>query len=83
MVHCQDLTFDCSYLHVRVYQDDNVSYEKLGRPAQLNCLCDGDAKWVIWGLEGDDLLPQEILPLEPVASFGGGEKMTSDTGDIL
>ena len=44
MVHCQNLTFDCCYLHIRAYQDDKVSYDKLGRPAQLNCLCDGDAK---------------------------------------
>ena len=83
MVHCQDLTFDCSYLHVRAHQDDNVSYDKLVWPAQLNCLCDRDAKGVIWGLEGEELPPQEVLPLESVAVFIGGEKMTSDTGDIL
>ena len=49
----------------------------------MNCLCDGDAKEVIWGLEGEELPLQEVFPLEPIAIFIGGEKMTSDTGDTL
>ena len=49
----------------------------------MNCLCGGDAKEVIWGLEGEKLPPQEVFPLKSVAVFIGGGKMTSDTGDIL
>jgi hypothetical protein len=41
------------------------------------------AKRVIWGLDGDELPPQEIFPLEPIAVFVGDEKMTSDTGTSL
>ena len=83
MVHCRKLSFNCSYLHVRAHQDDHAAYNTLCRPAQLNCLCDGDAKEVIWGLEGDELPPQEIFPLEPIAVFIGTEKMTFDTGETL
>ena len=74
MIHCSDLTFDCTYLHVRAHQDDRIAYDKCGRPAQLNCLCDGDTKGVIWGLEGEELPPQGGFPLKPVAVFIGGEK---------
>ena len=38
---------------------------------------------MIWGLEGEELPPQGVFPLEPVAVFIGGEKMTSDTGECL
>ena len=41
---------------------------------------DGIAKLVIWGMEGHQLPPQEVFPLEPVSIFVGTEKMTSDTG---
>ena len=38
---------------------------------------------MIWGLEGEKLPPQEMFPPEPVAAFIGGEKIASDTGEIL
>jgi hypothetical protein len=76
MVNCSELTFALNYLHVRAHQDDEVEYHKLSRPSQLNCLVDLYAKEVIWGLDGDELPPQEVFPLEPVAVFVGQEKMT-------
>jgi hypothetical protein len=41
------------------------------------------AKEVIWDLDGEDLPPQGVFPLEPVAIFVGQEKMTSDTAESL
>ena len=83
MINCSDLTFGFDYSHVRAHQDDDIAYHLLSRPAQLNCIADIHAKRVIWGLDGDELPPQEVFPLESVAVFVGAEKMTSDTGDSL
>jgi hypothetical protein len=83
MVNCSKLTFGLTYSHVRAYQDDEVAYNLLSHPAQLNCLVDHEAKEVVWGLAGEELPPQEVFPLEPVAVFVGEEKMTSDTSDAL
>jgi len=78
MVNCSELTFALNYSHVRAHQDDDVAYHLLSRPLQLNCLVDLEAKEVIWGLAGEELPPQEVFPLEPVAVFVGEEKLTSD-----
>ena len=83
MINCTDLTFDLHYSHVRAHQDDSTLYALLSRPAQLNCNMDINAKRVIWGLDGDELPPQEVFPLEAVSVFVGQEKMTSDTSDSL
>ena len=83
MINCNDLTFDLHYSHVRAHQDDSTLYALLSRPAQLNCNMDIKAKRVIWGLDGDELPPQEVFPLEAVSVFVGQEKMTSDTSDSL
>ena len=83
MVHCSDLTFGLEYRHVRAHQDDLMDYNLLSRPSQLNCVADIHAKREIWSLVGEELPPQEMFPLEPVAVFVGQEKMTSDTGDSL
>jgi hypothetical protein len=83
MVNCQDLSFTCAYSHVLAHQDDELAYHLLSRPSQLNCVMDAHAKNVIWGFEGCRLPPQDIFPLEPVAVFVDGEKMTSDTGDAI
>ena len=80
MVHCHSLSFTCRYAHVKAHQDDHLPYSLLERPSQLNCLMDGAAKSVIWGMEGTNLPTQEVFPLEPVSVFVGKEKMTSDTG---
>lgn len=83
MVNCSKLTFDLDYSHVRAHQDDDVVYHPISRPSQQNCIVDTHAKQVIWGLDGDELPPQEVFPLEAVAIFIGGEKMTSDIGKSL
>ena len=41
------------------------------------------AKQVIWGVNGDELPPQEIFPLEPMAVFVGRKNMTSDTSKTI
>lgn len=41
---------------------------------------DIEAKNFIWGLVGEELPPQDIIPLEPVAVFTGREKMTMTSG---
>jgi hypothetical protein len=83
MVNCSELSFSLTYLHVRAHQDDTTVYHLLSRPSQLNCIADLRAKGAIWGLEGCELPPQEVFPLEPVAVFVGKEKMTSDTAESL
>ena len=81
MVNCSELTFALNYLYVRAHQDDDADYHLLSRPSQLNCLVDLKAKETIWGLDGEELPPQEVFPLEPVAVFFVQEKMTSDTAE--
>ena len=71
MVNCGKLGFDMQYLHVRADQDDRLAYHLLIRLAQLNCLMDMGANRVIWGLNGNELPPQETFPLEPMAVFAG------------
>jgi hypothetical protein len=44
---------------------------------------DTNAKNVIWGLEGEELPPQDVFPLEPVAVFVGQEKLTSGSEDYI
>ena len=83
MVNCRDLTFACSYSHVKSHQDDDMAYQYLPRPYQLNFIMDYQAKNFIGGIEGLHLPAQDILPIEPVAIFVGNEKMTYNTGDSL
>lgn len=83
MINCSKLSFDCEYLHVSAHQDDKLSYQQLPRPTQLNCCMDIEAKNVIWGLEGEELPPMEVFPLEPIAVFVGKEKMTSGSEEEL
>ena len=49
-VNCQNLTFTCSYSHVKEHQYDDMAYQYLSRPSQLKCIMDDHAKKVIWGL---------------------------------
>ena len=80
MVNCKDLSFQRKYSHVRAHQDDKDKYENLDRRSQLNCLMDGTAKKDIWDLAGEKLPPQQMFPLEPVAIYLEGHKLTSDCG---
>ena len=36
MVDCRNLTFACSYSHVKSHQDDDIEYQYLSRPSQPN-----------------------------------------------
>ncbi len=80
LVHCRDLTFTIYYSHIKAHQDDNVSFNKLSRKAQLNCICNHTAKQRIAmdGTEG--AIPGQMFPLKPICLFVRGKKMTSETG---
>ena len=71
MVNCQDITFAFSYSPVKAHQDDDMAYQYLSRPSQLDFIIDNHAKKLIWVLEGFHLPAQEIFPLELVAIFVG------------
>ena len=47
MVYCQNLTFACSYSHVKAHQDDDMAYQYLSLQSHLNCIMDDHAKKVI------------------------------------
>ena len=83
LVNCSSLTFGLKYKHVKAHQDDHKEYDVLGRPAQLNCLCDGMAKSVVWGLVGKECPIQKMSPLEPIAISIGKEKLTMDMAGEL
>jgi hypothetical protein len=83
LVHCQGLTFTMYYLHIKDHQNDNVSFKKLSRKAQLNCKCDHAAKQRIATDGTDGAKSSGMFPLEPVGLFIGDEKTTSDTGDQI
>ena len=72
-----------SYHHVCAHQDDHEQYVKLVCPSQLNCIADLHTKRVIWGLEGEELPPQEVFSLDPIAVFVRQEKLTSDMGSSV
>ncbi len=80
LVNCQGLSFTTYYTHVRAHQDDNTTFDKLSRRAQLNCICDHAAKQRL-SLDGmEDETQGGLFPLESVGVFVGTQKMTSDTG---
>ena len=78
MVNCADLTFDVVYEHVDAHQDEGKDFSLLTRPAQMNCMCDGMAKGVVWGLVGEKMPKQDMFPLEDVAVFIGEDKLSSN-----
>ena len=47
MVNFRNLTFACSYSHVKAHQDDNMAYKYLSRPYELNCIIGDHAKKVV------------------------------------
>ena len=83
LVHCRAMSFTIHYRHVRAHQDYATSFNKLSRKAQLNCICDHTAKQRI-AIDGDRGNTEgRMFPLEPIAMFVQGGKLTSDTGDTL
>ena len=76
LVYCCNLSFTLHYLHVKVHQDNNATFAKLSRMAQLNCICNHAAKVQI-AIDGQEASkPGRIFPLEPIAIFVGDQKMT-------
>ena len=71
MVNFQELDFAYSYSHVRSHQDDDMVYQYLSCPYQINFIVDEHGKNVIWVLEKQHLPDQDIFPLGPVAIFVG------------
>ena len=57
--------------------------DSLPRPAQLNCYMDGLAKTTIWSQDPEDLPRQDSFPLEPVAIYVDGQKISpGDEADL-
>jgi hypothetical protein len=83
MIHCNNYSFDCDYVHVHAHQDDREEYGSLSRISQLNCCMDLDAKGELWELVGQPSPAQSPLPLEPVVVMIGRHKMTSGSEDSL
>ncbi len=80
LVNCRDLSFTTYYSHIKAHQDDQTSFQNLGRKAQLNCICNHATKFRI-ATDGTKRPESgKMFPLEPVGVFVQGEKMTSDTG---
>jgi hypothetical protein len=83
LVHCRDLSFTTYYSHIKAHQDDNESFDKLDRKAQLNCIWDHAAKQRIVADGTDGTTQGRLFPLEPIGIFVRGEKMTSETGEQI
>ena len=77
-VNCTSLTFGLKYMHVKAHQDDHDGCDVLERPSQLNCLCNGMAKGVVWGLAGEEYPIQKMFPLELLTIFIRKDKLTTD-----
>jgi hypothetical protein len=83
IANCQDLTFNVHYSHVRAHQDDNTLFNKLSRSSQLNCICDHLAKQCLSDGEFEPRGSRLLFPLEPIGITVRGEKLSSETGDLL
>ena len=83
LVNCRELSFTVHYQHVRAHQDDSMPFKNLSRKAQLNCICDHTAKQQITIDGSGHHQSGRLFPLEPIRMFIQGEKLTSDTGDLL
>ncbi len=66
LVHCCGLSFTTYYSHIKAHQDDNASFDKLSRKAQLNCICDHAAKQRLVTNGMEDIAQGGLFPLESV-----------------
>jgi hypothetical protein len=83
LVNCRALSFTIHYLHVKAHQDDSTSFKNLSRKAQLNCICNHTVKQCI-AIDGSgSCMSGRLFPLEPIEMFIQGEKLTSNTGELL
>jgi hypothetical protein len=84
MVNCSDLTLKRIFSHVKAHQDDRKGWEEMmERPAQMNCGCDHGAKDKIYSTVEEGVQRQREFPLEPLALFVGGEKVTTESGSLI
>jgi hypothetical protein len=83
LVHCRGLSFTTYYTHSRAHQDNQESFSKLSRKAQLNCICNHAAKQRIAADCMEAAMPGKMFPLKPISLFVRGQKMTSETGDHI
>ena len=66
LVNCQDLTFSVHYPHIKVHQDDIISFDKLTRKTQLNCICNHLVKQRIGKSARLKHQASSLFPLEPI-----------------
>jgi hypothetical protein len=83
LVNCRDLTFRINYSHVKAHQDDTTPFKNLSRSLQLNCICDHLAKQRLSNGEAKPKGGSQLLPLEPIGIFVGGEKLLSEAGPLI
>ena len=83
MVNCSDLTFQRLFSHVKAHQEDTMEWDQLERESQLNCGCDFAAKDDLTSTDPDDIPAQRQFPLEPVALFIDGHKVTTESGPVI
>ena len=83
LVNCRSLSFTTHYRHVRAHQDDTKAFKDLGRMAQLNCICNHTAQQRIEDDGSGHRQPGSLFPLEPIGMFVQGEKLTSNTDNLL
>jgi hypothetical protein len=74
LIHCRDLTFTTYYSDIKAHQDDNMSFDKLSRKAQLNCICDHRAKQRIKTDRTEGAISGQMFPLEPIGLFVQSKK---------
>eukprot|EP00956_Cyclotella_meneghiniana_P010714 scaffold14988_cov36-Cyclotella_meneghiniana.AAC.1 len=83
MLNCSNLSFKRLFSHVKAHQEDNTSWENLAREAQLNCGCDQAAKDELKKVDLQDMPAQKQFPLEPLALFIDGHKITTESGPTI
>jgi hypothetical protein len=83
LVNFSNLTFECLYSHVLVYQDDKLDYGNLSRPSQLNVNMDYNAKQALWNIQPTHPPSGQAFPLEPVCIFTELSKITLDMGQYV
>jgi hypothetical protein len=69
LVHCRELSFVTYYSHIKVHQDNNMSFNQLSRKVQLNCICNHATKYHIAKDGIEKLEPGKMFPLEPIGVF--------------
>jgi hypothetical protein len=83
MVNCSDLSVRRIFSHVKAHQDNTTDFSSLDRPAQLNCVCDSEAKTDILLTDLANIPRQQAFPLEPITLFIDDRKVTTESGPTI